>query len=203
MCPIIFLKCLKGNVNFILINMGRRWSAWIDHSRVMKLWQQSVEWGVESLILEILVGRQIYLSNPYSAFIVMGDLGARIFFYYAIVEDQWILKQQFIVNAERREVSWQEDSLFQFEKTTNRLDKYLRELMLEEKPLLNLHGQVPMDSCPVNFIPTYLTIDLLVVGHPLTLRYLGQSDFVKLTKSESMLRIKYSVLKVLVLVIVL
>lgn len=42
---------------FFLLVVGLKKSAWIDHSRYLKLWQQSLEWGVENLFVEILAQR--------------------------------------------------------------------------------------------------------------------------------------------------
>lgn len=84
---------------------GLKWKEWLDHSRFHKLWQQSVKWGVENLLVEILVRRRLNLSDPYSVFVIIGDVGARVFLYYATLEHQWVLRHQFPIQAGRREVS--------------------------------------------------------------------------------------------------
>ena len=81
---------------------------WIDHNHFLKVWQHSVEWKVEKLFVEILAIMHINLTYPYSAFIVIENLGARILLYYATLEGKWLLKSQFHVNAERRKVTWHE-----------------------------------------------------------------------------------------------
>ena len=216
---------------FVLTGLKR--AEWIDHIRFHSLWQQSVEWGVENLFVEILARRQINLSDPYSAFIIIGDFGARILLYYASLENRWILRHQFPIPTERREVSWQEygtqvtsqfygqplgslqqwqDTLqillaqlqhpdfvsevmsanmqrlslvpsegftgshyiFQLNKTVNRLERYLKEMATQRKPLLNLNSQIQFELPPAGFVLAYQTIDFPIVGTPLTLRYLGQ-----------------------------
>ena len=81
---------------------------WINHNCFLKWWKHSLEWGVENLFVKILAHRHINLSDPYYAFIVIGDFGARILLYYASLENQWLLRHQFPIPAERGEVSWQE-----------------------------------------------------------------------------------------------
>lgn len=56
----------------------------------------------------MLVRRHLNLSDLYSAFIVLEDLGARDLLYYAFLENQWLLRHQFPVDAKRREASWQD-----------------------------------------------------------------------------------------------
>ena len=72
------------------------------------MWQQSEVWGVENLFVEMLARREIYLSDPYFAFMVLGDLGVRVLLYYVSVENQWLLGHQIPVQVEKRKVSWQE-----------------------------------------------------------------------------------------------
>ena len=84
---------------------GLKKKEWLDHSRFQKVWQQSLEWGVENLFVEILVRKRLNLSDLYSAFVIIGDIGARVFLYYAALEHQWAIRHQFLVPTERREVS--------------------------------------------------------------------------------------------------
>lgn len=92
---------------FFLV-VGLKKVEWIDHHRFKELWQQRLEWGVENLFAEILARKHVYLSDPYSTFMMIGDVGARILLYYSSLENQWILRSQFPINAERKHVSWQE-----------------------------------------------------------------------------------------------
>lgn len=92
---------------FFLVTGLKKFS-WIDHTMFQLIWQQSTQWGVENLFSEILARRHVNLSDPYSAFITLGDLGARVFLYYASLENQWVLRHQTPLIAERREASWQD-----------------------------------------------------------------------------------------------
>jgi hypothetical protein len=161
------------------------------------MWQQCVEWGVKNLFVKILVRKHLNLSNPYYAFVVMGDLGARALLYYVALEHQWVLRNQYPIPAERREVSWFEYGtqvnsqfyshklsnlqpwqgtlrkllvqlkhpdfvldvvssstqrlsiflsekfsgshyVYQYDKVVDRLERYVRDISAEKRPLLNL-----------------------------------------------------------------
>ena len=56
----------------------------------------------------------------------------------------------------------------------NRLEKYLREIAMQRRPLLNVNSQVRFDLAPPNFVPLMPHIEVPLVGSTLTLRYLGQ-----------------------------
>ena len=101
-------RVYERQCQFFMLLMGLERGTWIDHSRFQQVWQQSETWGVENLFAEILARREIYLSDPYSAFIVIGDLGARVLLYYVSLEHQWLMGHQIPAQIEKRKVSWQE-----------------------------------------------------------------------------------------------
>lgn len=86
---------------FLLMVRLKR-GAWVGHSQFLQLWQQAGEWGVENLLAEILARKHLNLSDPYSAFILLGDFGARIFQYYVGLEHQCLLRHQFPAKVEPR-----------------------------------------------------------------------------------------------------
>lgn len=206
-------------------------SAWLDHSLFVKVWQDSKEWGVENLFAEILARKHLQLSDPHAAFLIMGDIGARILLYYASLEDQWIIRHHLNVKDDRRLVSWQDYStrvssqfygqsqtslyewqqvlsdlhrqlqhsefvpkllanntrrlsiaqsvelnashyLFQYEKTVNRLERYLKEVAARKRPLLNLHGQIQLEVTPPGFSTPNVTY-LACGGQPFDLAIFG------------------------------
>lgn len=57
------------------------------------------------MFVEILVRKKLNFSDPYSAFVIIGDLGARVLLYNIGLEHQWVFRHQFPVFAERRKVS--------------------------------------------------------------------------------------------------
>lgn len=97
--------------SFFSPNHGSKNLEWINYNCFIKLWQQSVEWVVENLFVEILSCREIYLFDPYLAFVVIGELEAQILLYYASLEHQYPNP------LSKREVSWQDYGIhisFQF-----------------------------------------------------------------------------------------
>ena len=217
---------------FLMIHQLVR-SDWLDHSLFVKIWQDSKERGVENLFTEILARKHIQLSDPHAAFLLIGDMGARILLYYASLEEQWVIRQNMSVKDDRRVVNWQDYStrvssqfyaqnqsdlyewqqvlselhkqlehseftsrllihntrrlsivqsaelnashyLFQYEKTVNRLERYLKEAAARKRPLLNLHGQIQLDLPPPGFSTSNVTLTVPLLGSPLTLQYLGQ-----------------------------
>ena len=173
------------------------------------------------------------LSDLHSAFLVLGDLGARVLIYYAALKTQWVLRYQYPLEVKKREATWQDYSpqvstqfysqpiaslsewqevlktlliqvkrpdfftevlavnlqrqahstskdilgshyLYQLDRVGNRLERYLREVEGQKKPLVNLNGQVQFEPPPLDFAPSQQIIDLPMTGTQLTLRYLGQ-----------------------------
>jgi hypothetical protein len=173
--------------------------------------------------VEILVRKLLNLSDPYSTFVVMGDLGARVLLYYAALEQQWVLRNQYPIPAERREVFWFEYGtqvnsqfysqnlsnlqpwqgtlrkllvqlkhpdfvsdvvssstqrlsvvpsekfsgshyVYQYDKVVDRLERYVRDISAQKRPLLNLQSQVQFKLPPVNYVPTHPTIYRVTFG---------------------------------------
>lgn len=62
--------------------------------------------GVNNLLAEILDQKHLNLSDPHSTFIVIGDIGAKVFFYYDTLESQWLLRHQSPLEVEERKAYW-------------------------------------------------------------------------------------------------
>ena len=196
--------------DLFFLTQGLTKSMWIDHSQFLRIWQTSVKLGIENLFTEILARKHVLLSDPHSAFLVIGDMGARVLMYYASLEGQWSSRHELLAQTEGRVVSWQDYStrissqfygqaydslnewqivlsglyqqllptdfvsnllanniqrlsivsssdltgshyLFQYDKTVNRLERYIRDIVAHKRPLLNLHGQVQLESPPPSF----------------------------------------------------
>ena len=45
-----------------------------------------MQWGVKILLAKILARRHLNMSDPYSTFIIIGDLEAHILLYYTSLE---------------------------------------------------------------------------------------------------------------------
>lgn len=50
----------------------------------------------------------------------------------------------------------------------------MRDISTQKRLLLNLQSQIQFELPPENYVPTYPTIDLPMIGSLLTLQYLGQ-----------------------------
>ena len=225
--------CYEQQRDLFLLTQGLTKSMWIDHSQFLQTWQASVQLGLENLFAEILARKHVQLSDPHSAFMVIGDMGARVLLYYASLEGQWSSRHELLTQNEGRVVSWQDYStrvssqfyglsyerlnewqivlsglhqqllhpdfvptlltnniqrlsmvsssdltgshyLFQYDKTVNRLERYMRDISVNKRPLLNLHGQIQLESPPPSFTVSRMAPDLPLAGSPLTLKYLGQ-----------------------------
>lgn len=98
-------ECQRG---LFLLAVRLKCEAWIGHIQFLQIWQQACEWGAENLLAEILARKHLNLSNPYSAFMVLGDVGARVLQYYACLEHQWLFQHQLPAKVEPRIVNWQD-----------------------------------------------------------------------------------------------
>ena len=96
--------------DLFLFTHGLTRSDWLDHSQFARIWHRSSEIGVENLFAEILARKHLQLSDPHAAFMVIGDMGARVLLYYASLESQWVGRYQLSAKEKRRVVSWQDYS---------------------------------------------------------------------------------------------
>ena len=64
--------------------------------------------------------------------------------------------------------------MFQHDKIVNRLERYIRGVVTQNRPLLNVNGQIQMELPPSHFSVSHQVVELPLVGSPLTLRYLSQ-----------------------------
>ena len=97
--------------DLLLLLVRLKCGAWLGHSQFEQLWQQASGWGAENLLAEILARKDLNLSDPYSAFMVLGDLGARVLQYYVGLEHQWLLRHQSPTKVGKRVVNWQDYGL--------------------------------------------------------------------------------------------
>lgn len=63
---------------------------------------------MENLIVEIMARKRLNLSDPYATFVLLGELGARIFQYYTGLEHQWLLRYELPSQVEPKVVNWQD-----------------------------------------------------------------------------------------------
>ena len=84
----------------------RKCGAWIGHRQFLQLWRQTGELGVENLFAENLARKHLRLSDPYSSFMLLGDLGAKVLQYYAGFKHEWLPRHQLPIKVEARVVNW-------------------------------------------------------------------------------------------------
>ena len=92
--------------DFLLIMAGLQLEEWLTHAQFERMWHFSVKHHEENLLVEILARKHLRLLDPFSAFIMIGDIGARIFLYYADCEEQLHLRRSAARHIDDRHVDW-------------------------------------------------------------------------------------------------
>ena len=65
----------------------------LDRSQFFAMWAFCEKFKVENLLTEVLARKHLLLSDPFAAFIKMGDIGGRIYLYYAECEERLHLRR--------------------------------------------------------------------------------------------------------------
>ena len=97
----LFRLCESQRDLFLIIHKLTT-TEWLDYRHFQEVWQQSVEMGVKNLFVEILAQKHLQLSNPHSAFLVVGNMGARILLYYSSLKNQWLLRHEWPAETEKQ-----------------------------------------------------------------------------------------------------
>lgn len=92
--------------DFLLIMVGLQLEEWLTHAQFESLWYFSGRYHEENLLVEILARKHLRLLDPFSAFIMIGDVGARVFLYYADWEEQLHLRRSAVRHIDDRHVDW-------------------------------------------------------------------------------------------------
>lgn len=92
--------------DLFLAMVGLELEAWITNAQFQELWTFSVTCDVENLFAEILARKHLRLLEPFEAYIVLGDVGARIFLYYADCEEQLHIRRTIGRRVDEREADW-------------------------------------------------------------------------------------------------
>lgn len=79
---------------------------WITHEQFQTLWTLSMGFSEENLFTKLLSWKHLKLLDPFSAFVVMGDVGARIYLYYANCKEQLQNKRTTSSQCEELQVNW-------------------------------------------------------------------------------------------------
>lgn len=92
--------------DIFLIMAGKQIEDTLTHNQFQTMWEFSVELKVENLFTEILARKHLRLSDPFAAFLKIGDVGARIYLYYSGCEEQLQLKRSNGRYVAERVVDW-------------------------------------------------------------------------------------------------
>lgn len=78
----------------------------LDRAQFFKLWSFYEKIKVENLFTEFLAQKHLRLSDPFAIFIKMGDIGGRIYLYYAKCEEGLHQRRGLRKQIEDRHVDW-------------------------------------------------------------------------------------------------
>ena len=83
----------------------------LDKSQFFVMWSFCERFKVENLLTEILARKHLRLTDPFVAFIKMGDIGGRIYLYYAECEERLHVRRGLRRLTEDRQADWTDYSI--------------------------------------------------------------------------------------------
>ena len=83
----------------------------LDKTQFFAMWSFCERFKVENLFTEVLARKHLRLADPFSAFIKMGDVGGRIYLYYAECEERLHLRRGLRRLTEDRQANWADYSI--------------------------------------------------------------------------------------------
>ena len=83
----------------------------LDRAHFFDMWTFCEKFKVENLFTKVLVRKHLQLSDPFSAFVKMGDIGGRIYLYYAKCEERLFQRRGLRRLTEGRNVDWADYSV--------------------------------------------------------------------------------------------
>lgn len=92
--------------DLFLTMVGLELDACLTPEQFQELWDFSMKCTAENLFTEILARKHLKLLDPFQAYVVIGDVGARIYLYYADCEEQLHLRRTVGRRVEERVVDW-------------------------------------------------------------------------------------------------
>lgn len=92
--------------DLFLTMVGLGVGACLTSEQFQELWDFATKCLSENLFTEILARKHLILLDPFQAYIVIGDVGARIYLYYADCEDQLYNRRTLGRQVEERVVDW-------------------------------------------------------------------------------------------------
>ena len=92
--------------DFLLAMVGIDMGTIISPNQFQFLWEFCRRYQVENLLAEILARKHLKLLDPFAAFIVLGDVGGRIYLYYASCEEKLQSRHALGRQVAARNVDW-------------------------------------------------------------------------------------------------
>ena len=92
--------------DLLLAMVGMDLGAVLSREQFQFMWGFCGLYKVENLLVEILARKHLKLLDPFGAFVVLGDIGGRIFLYYASCEENLHSRRALGRHVEARNVDW-------------------------------------------------------------------------------------------------
>ena len=92
--------------DLFLAMVGLELEAWLNQQQFQTLWTFCGLLSIENLLTKILAQQHLRLLDPFSAYVTMGDIGARIYLYYAGCERHLHHRWMEGKHSAQRKVDW-------------------------------------------------------------------------------------------------
>ena len=92
--------------DLFLTMVGLELEACLTWEQFQEQWEFFVMCSVENLFTEILAWKHLILLDPFTAYVVLGDVRACIYLYYADCEEHLHIRRALARRVEEREVDW-------------------------------------------------------------------------------------------------
>lgn len=114
--------------DLLFVMVGLEMGDILDRIQFQTLWAWSEGLTVENLLVEIVARKHLILTDPFSAFVEMGDVGGRIYLYYAGEEEKLQQCKGVRRNYEERIVDWSDYATLMadqfYSQTAETMDKW-------------------------------------------------------------------------------
>jgi hypothetical protein len=92
--------------DLLLVMVGIDMGAVLTPEQFQCVWEFCGRFRVENLLVEILARKHLRLEDPFAAFVVLGDIGGRIYLYYAGCEEKLHFRRALGRQVAARNVDW-------------------------------------------------------------------------------------------------
>ena len=92
--------------DLLLAMLGLDMGAVLSREQFQFMWEFCERYQVENLLVEVLARKHLKLVDPFAAFVVLEDIGGRIYLYYAGCEEKLQSRRALGRQVEARTVDW-------------------------------------------------------------------------------------------------